>query len=198
MKDKLLLVGAGGLGRVTLEHALEKYQCLFVDDSYPVGMEICGAPVVGAIADLPALRKEYQLLVVTIGNNALREKLYAQADALDYEFPNILARTAYVSPFAQLGWGCILLNNAVVQNGVQVGNGSILNVGAEAHHDCTIDDFTLIYTNSVIRTGATVGKWAKIGSTVTVSNFAAVPEDAVVPDGSVVTPEEETKFETNQ
>lgn len=198
MKDKLLLVGAGGLGRVTLEHAMEKYQCHFVDDSYPVGMEICGAPVVGAIADLPALRKEYQLLVVTIGNNALREKLYAQADALDYEFPNILARTAYVSPFAQLGWGCILLNNAVVQNGVQVGNGSILNVGAEAHHDCTIDDFTLIYTNSVIRTGVTVGKRAKIGSTVTVSNFAAVPEDAVVPDGFVVTPEEETKFETNQ
>lgn len=192
MKYKLLLVGAGGLGRVTLEHAMEKYQCSFVDDSYPVGMEICGAPVVGALADLPALRKEYQLLVVTIGNNALREELYAQADALDYEFPNILARTAYVSPFAQLGWGCILLNNAVVQNGVQVGNGSILNVGAEAHHDCTIDDFTLIYTNSVIRTGATVGKRAKIGSTVTVSNFAAVPEDAVVPDGSVVTPEEET------
>ena len=181
MKDKLLLVGAGGLGRVTLEHAMEKYQCSFVDDSYPVGMEICGAPVVG-----------YQLLVVTIGNNALREELYAQADALDYEFPSILARTAYVSPFAQLGWGCILLNNAVVQNGVQVGNGVILNAGAEAHHDCTIDDFALIYTNSVIRTGATVGKRAKIGSTVTVSNFAAVPEDAVVPDGSVVTPEEGT------
>ena len=187
-----MLVGAGGLGRVTLEHAMEKYQCHFVDDSYPVGMEICGAPVVGAIADLPALRKEYQLLVVTIGNNALREELYAQADALDYEFPSILARTAYVSPFAQLGWGCILLNNAVVQNGAQIGNGSILNVGAEAHHDCTIDDFALIYTNSVIRTGATVGKRAKIGSTVTVSNFAAVPEDAVIPDGSVVTPEEGT------
>ena len=71
------------------------------------------------------------------------EELYAQANTLDYEFPSILARTAYVSPFAQLGWGCILLNNAVVQNGVQVGNGSILNVGAEAHHDCTIDDFRI-------------------------------------------------------
>lgn len=198
MKDKLLLVGAGGLGRVTLEHAMGKYQCLFVDDSYPVGMEICGAPVVGAIADLPALRKEYQLLVVTIGNNALWEELYAQADALDYEFPSILARTTYVSPFAQLGWGCILLNNAVVQNGAQVGNGVLLTVGVEAHHDCAIEDFALIYTNSVIRTGATVGKRAKIGSTVTVSNFAAVPEDAVIPDGSVVTPEEGTKFETNQ
>lgn len=192
MKDKLLLIGAGGLGRVTVEHAIEKYQCSFVDDAYPVGVEICGTPVVGAVADLPALRKEYQLLVVTIGNNPLREELYAQADALDYEFPNILARTAYVSPFAQLGWGCILLNNAVVQNGAQVGNGVLLTVGVEAHHDCFIDDFSLVYTNSVIRTGAKVGKRAKVGSTVTVSNFAAVPEDAVVPDGSVVTPEEGT------
>lgn len=186
MKDKLLLIGAGGFGRVTLEHAMEKYQCSFVDDAYPVGMEICGAPVVGAVADLPALRKEYQLLVVTIGNNPLREELYAQADALDYEFPNILARSAYVSPFARLGWGCILLNNAVVQNGAQIGNGVVLTTGVEAHHDCTIFDFALVYTNSVVRTGAKVGERAKIGSTVTVGNFVQVPEDAVIPDGAAI------------
>ena len=191
MMDKLLLVGAGGLGRVTLEHAMDEYDCFFVDDAYPLGREICGIPVVGSIADLSALRKEYQLLVVTIGNNRLREELYAQADALDYEFPNILAKTAYVSPFAKLGWGCILLNNAVVQNGAQVGNGVVLNVGVEAHHDCFIDDGALIYTNSVIRTGARVGKRAKIGSTVTVSNFAIVSEDAVIPDGAVVRAKEE-------
>ena len=191
MMDKLLLVGAGGLGRVTLEHAMDEYDCFFVDDAYPLGREICGVPVVGSIADLSALRKEYQLLVVTIGNNRLREELYAQADALDYEFPNILAKTAYVSPFAKLGWGCILLNNAVVQNGAQVGNGVVLNVGVEAHHDCFIDDGALIYTNSVIRTGARVGKRAKIGSTVTVSNFAIVSEDAVIPNGAVVRAKEE-------
>lgn len=191
MMDKLLLVGAGGLGRVTLEHAMDEYDCFFVDDAYPVGMKICGVPVVGSVADLSALRKEYQLLVVTIGDNRLREKLYAQADALDYEFPNILARTAYVSPFAKLGWGCLLLNNAVVQNGSQVGNGVVLNVGVEAHHDCFIDDGALVYTNSVIRTGARVGKRAKIGSTVTVSNFAIVSEDAVIPDGAVVRAKEE-------
>lgn len=186
MKDKLLLIGAGGLGRVTLEHAMDKYQCSFVDDAYPVGMEICGAPVVGAVADLPTLRKEYQLLVVTIGNNPLREELYAQADALDYEFPSILACSAYVSPFARLGWGCILLNNAVVQNGTQIGNGVVLTVGVEAHHDCTISDFALVYTNSVVRTGAKIGERAKIGSTATVGNFVQVPEDAVIPDGAAI------------
>lgn len=191
MRDKLLLVGAGGLGRVTVEHATRTFDCAFVDDGYPVGTEICGSPVVGAIQDLARLREKYTDLVVTIGDNHLREQIYRQAEELDFAFPNVVARTAYVSPFAQLGWGCILLNNAVVQNGAQVGNGVLLTVGVEAHHDCFIDDFSLVYTNSVIRTGAKVGKRAKVGSTVTVSNFAAVPEDAVIPDGSVVTPEEE-------
>ena len=192
MNDELLLVGAGGLGRVTVEHATRTFDCAFVDDGYPVGTEICGVPVVGAIQDLTQLRNEYSHLVVTIGDNRLRERIYWQAQALGFAFPNVVVISAYVSPFAQLGWGCILLNNAVVQNGAQIGNGVVLTTGVEAHHDCVINDFALIYTNSVIRTGATVGKRAKIGSTVTVSNFAAVPEDAVVPDGFVVTPEEET------
>lgn len=193
MKDKLLLVGAGGLGRMTLEHALEEYDCAFVDDAFPVGMEICGAKVVGCLTDLPALRKDYSLLVVTIGNNQLREELYTCADALDYEFPNILARSAYVSRYAKLGWGCILLQHAVVQNGAQVGNGVVMTAGAEAHHDCILEDFTLVYTNSVIRTGAVVKKRARIGSTATVGNFVVIPEDAVVPDGAAMTQKEEGK-----
>ena len=186
MRDKLLLVGAGGLGRVTLEHAMEKYQCSFVDDAYPVGMEICGAPVVGAIADLSRLREEYTSLVVTIGDNHLREEIYRQAEALGFAFPNVVARSAYVSPFARLGWGCILLNNAVVQNGAQIGNGVVLTAGVEAHHDCAIGDFALVYTNSVVRTGAKIGERAKIGSTSTVGNFVRVPEDAVIPDGASI------------
>ena len=128
MRDKLLLVGAGGLGRVTLEHATLAFDCSFVDDGYPAGTEICGVPVVGDIQDLAHLRKEYTHLVVTIGDNRLREKIYRQTRDLVFAFPNVVARSAYVSPFSQLGWGCILLNNAVVQNGAQIGNGVVLTV----------------------------------------------------------------------
>lgn len=186
MKDKLLLVGAGGLGRVTLEHAALDFDCAFVDDGYPIGTEICGVPVVGAIQNLAHLRKDFTHLVVTIGDNRLREWIYRQAEGLGFAFPNVVARSAYVSPFAQLGWGCILLNNAVVQNGAQIGNGVVINAGVEAHHDCTISDFALVYTNSVVRTGAKIGERAKIGSTATVGNFVQLPEDAVIPDGASI------------
>ena len=54
-KKKLLLVGAGGFGRMVAEQAMLQYDCAFVDDGQDVDTEICGIPVVGGIADLPEL-----------------------------------------------------------------------------------------------------------------------------------------------
>lgn len=55
--EKLLMVGAGGFGRMVAEQAMIEYDCAFVDDGQPVGTDICGIPVVGSLADLPELRK---------------------------------------------------------------------------------------------------------------------------------------------
>ena len=156
-KEKLLLVGAGGFGRMVAEQAMLQYDCAFVDDGQLVGVEICGISVVGGLADLPELRKEYSLLVVGIGNNQFRAQVYEKANALGYGFPNIVAPSAYISPYAKLGCGCVVLQNACVQNGASVGNGVLLNAGTEVHCDAAVGDYALIYTNSVIRTGATVG-----------------------------------------
>lgn len=37
MASKLLLVGAGGFGRVVLEHAIKQYKCALVDDGQELG-----------------------------------------------------------------------------------------------------------------------------------------------------------------
>ena len=188
-KEKLLLVGAGGFGRMVAELAMLQYDCAFVDDGQPVGAEICGIPVVGGLTDLPELRKEYDLLVVGIGNNGFRAQVYEKAAALGYIFPNIIAVSAYISPFAEIGKGCVILQNACVQNGATVGNGVLLNAGAEVHCDATVKDYALIYTNSVVRTGAKVGKFVRIGSNVTVCNNAVVSDGADIPDCTAVHPE---------
>ena len=185
-KKKLLLVGAGGFGRMVLELAMCQYDCAFIDDGQPVGVEICGIPVVGSLADLPELRKEYGLLVVGIGSNQFRAQVYEKAKALGYGFPNIIAPSAYISPYAKLGRGCVVLQNACVQNGASVGNGVLLNAGTEIHCDAVVGDYALIYTNSVIRTGATVGNIARIGSNCTVCNHATVPDGTDIPDCTAV------------
>lgn len=186
MKEKLLLVGSGGFGRVASEWAVKEYECSFVDDGYDMGTEICGIKVVGHIDDLQSLYGEYRKLLVTIGNNQLREKIYREAKELGYEFPNLICDSVYISPYAQIGTGCVFLNNVCIQNGSIVGNGVILNPGVEIHHDSIVEDNVLVYTNSVIRTMVRVGKRVKIGSTCTISNDKVIESDRIIADGITI------------
>lgn len=185
-KEKLLLVGAGGFGRVVSELARQTYDCAFVDDGAEIGTTICDIPVIGRTADLQTLWGAYQKLIVAIGNNAVRERIYEMAKRIGYGFPNLISPSAYVSPYAKLGCGCVILNNAVVQNGSTIGNGALINPGVEIHHDSLVGDCTLIYTNSVVRTGAKVGRCVRIGSNVTICNNAVVPDGADISDCTAV------------
>lgn len=181
--EKILLVGAGGFGRVVLEHASALYDCAFLDDGDATVVD--GTPVIGKTSELAKFCGEYNLLLVTIGNNKLRERLYMEAAAIGYSFPNIIHPTAYISPYAHIGSGCVILNNAVLQNNAKCGDGCILNPGVELHHDSTIGSYCLIYTNSVVRSLTSVGDRVWIGSNATVSTSAIVPYDTIIEDGGV-------------
>ena len=78
-KERLLLVGAGGFGRVVSELARQSFDCAFVDDGVEVGTIICDIPVIGQTADLHNLFAEYKNLVIVIGNNSVRERIYNMA-----------------------------------------------------------------------------------------------------------------------
>ena len=188
-KERLLLVGAGGFGRVVSELARQSFDCAFVDDGVEIGTIICDIPVIGHTENLQELFAKYKNLLIVIGNNAVRERIYGTAQKIGYNFPNLISPRTYISPYAKLGWGCVILNNAVVQNGSTVGNGVLLNPGVEIHHDSSVGDNDLIYTNSVVRTYAKVGKCVRIGSNVTICNNAVVPDGADVPDCTAVHPE---------
>jgi sugar O-acyltransferase (sialic acid O-acetyltransferase NeuD family) len=184
MIEKLLLVGAGGFGRVVLEHASALYNCAFLDDGD--ASIVNGVPVIGETSDIASFYPEYKLLLVTIGNNMLRERLYKEAAAIGFTFPNIIHPSAYISPHAHIGSGCVILNNAVVQNNAKCGDGCILNPGVELHHDSTIGSYCLIYTNSVVRSLTSVGDRVWVGSNVTVSTSATVSDDTLIEDGKVI------------
>lgn len=184
MKQKLLLVGAGGFGRVVLEHAQAHYDCAFLDDG--IAKTVDSIPVIGKTVNMASFYPEYKLLLVTIGNNELRKRLYKEAAAIGFSFPSIIHPTAYISPHAHIGTGCVILNNAVVQNNASCGDGCILNPGVELHHDSTIGSYCLVYTNSVVRSLTSVGDCVWIGSNVTISTSANVPSNSKVEDGVII------------
>lgn len=122
---------------------------------------------------------------MTIGNNALLERLYKEAASIGFTFPNLIHPSAYISPCAHLGNGCVILNNTVVQNNARCGDGCILNPGVDLHHNSAIGSYCLFYTNSVVRSLTTIGDRVWIGSTATVSTSAVVPDDTTIGDGEV-------------
>ena len=73
MRDKLLIVGAGGFGRVVAEHAVLEYDCAFIDDGPELGTLVNGIPVIGRTNELDKFISDYKLLIVAIGNNKFRE-----------------------------------------------------------------------------------------------------------------------------
>lgn len=182
-KMKLLILGAGGLGRTVLEHACLDYECFFIDDAFSPGTIICNVPVVGNIDSIKTLYPKYEAAIVAIGDNKLREQITKMLKELGYTIPNIICRSAYISPFATIGEGCIVLNNACIQNGSNIGDGVVINANVEIHHDSCVNDFALIYTNSTVRTNALVGARAKIGSNVTICNNVQINEDVIIEDG---------------
>ena len=179
--EKMLLVGAGGFGRVVLEYAQSVFDCAFVDDN--VSGIIDGVPVVGTIKDLEGLFGSYKKLIVTIGDNFVRERIYNLASDIGYSFPNIILPSVHISSHASVGCGCVFLNNVVIQNNAVCGSGVILNSGVELHHGSFVDDYALIYSNSVIRSSARVGKRAWIGSTLSVGNDVVIRDDERVENG---------------
>lgn len=185
-KNRLIIVGAGGFGRVVSELARLEYDCVFVDDGFETGVRVCDIPVVGKVPDLKELRTVCDKLIVAIGNNNLREQIYANAEKWEYIFPNLIHTSAYVSNYSQIGKGCVFLQNTVVQNGASVGNGVLLNPGVEIHHDSNVDDFSLIYTNSVIRTYAHIGKRVRVGSNVTIGNDVVIADDMDIQNGEML------------
>ena len=186
MKNKILIVGSGGFGRVVLEHASLNYDCYFVDDGYKIGELVCNTIVIGHLNDLIKLKEDFGNLIVAIGNNRVRERVYKQAKSLGFAFPNIVSKSVYISPFAKVGCGCVFLNNVVIQNGSVVGNGVLLNPGVEIHHDGVVGDNCLVYTNSVIRTKAKLCDRVQVGSNVTVSNDVIIEADSILEDGCTI------------
>ena len=186
--EKLILVGAGGFGRVLLEHVIKEYECAFLDDGHEIGTLVDGVPVIGKTGDMKKWFGEYKKLIVAVGNNKFRERMYEEAGKVGYEFPLFIHPSAYVSPHSQLGPGTIILNNAVVQNGSKSGIGLIMNPGTELHQDSEVGDCVLIYTNSVVRSLTHVGNRAWIGANATIGTGVTLPDDARVEDGEVVKP----------
>ena len=137
----LLILGAGGFGRMVAEtaQALGYEKVVFLDDA------VKDEAVIGMCCDYEIRHKEYPVAVAAFGNNKMR--LYWTDKLLEegYEVPAIVHPSAVVSPSAVLEPGCFVMQRAVVNTNTRIGRAVLVNSGAIVDH------------NSVVCAGAHVG-----------------------------------------
>ena len=130
MKKSLILVGGGGHCKSVLEAAESAgYSILGVlDMPEEVGKEILSTKVIGTDDDIPSYvdKAEFVITVGFIKNPATRIKLYNKIKEAGGKLATIVASTAYVSKYAEIGEGTVVLHQAFVNAGAKVGKNVII------------------------------------------------------------------------
>lgn len=198
MTDTLLVVGAGGHGKVVADAALEMGRWSrigFVDDRSEHLRQVAGIPVIGRLADLKSLHDEWLAAVVAIGDARQRLEVLKTLRGLEFELPVIVHPSAVVSRWATVSAGTVIFAKAAINAGTTIGDGCIVNTGATVDHDCQLGNGVhicpganlagnvIVGTRSWIGIGSAVRQGISIGSDVTLGAGSVVVQD--VPDGAM-------------
>lgn len=136
MNKNLLIVGAGVYAVVASEIATDM-GCFdkidFIDDKRTETPN--GIAVVGTTKDLDKLAIQYSNIIVAIGNPEVRLSILKRIrEETPYRIVSLISPQAYVSPSAQIQYGCIIEPMAVVHTGCVLAEGCIVSAGAVINH----------------------------------------------------------------
>lgn len=171
-KPRLLIVGAGGHGRSVAEAVLMADQFRLVgfadDGAFARGEAVWDLPVLGPATEFENYASHATHAVLAIGNNVLRQKLFAQLQAAGFALASVIHPKAMVSPRAQLCAGVAVMAGAIVGTEATLGQGAIVNCGAVVDHHAHVHEFGHLGVNACMAGGSVLGAlaWMQAGSAI--------------------------------
>jgi len=197
--NQLLILGAGGHGKVMADAAEASgawQQIAFLDDRHAVLDGTFRWPVLAGIQEAQRFASEYVDAIVAVGDTEMRLAWLEMLAAQGFCLPSLIHPAAWVSPWASLQDGCVVMANATVQIDAELGRGCIVNTAASIDHDCILGDGVHVCPGvslggdvhvgggSWLGIGCSVIQGVRIGEHVTVAAGAAVIND--IADGLTV------------
>lgn len=191
MKRPLILIGGGGHCKSVIEVAESAgYEIKgILDMPDEVGKEVLpGHKVIGTDDEIPQYVEECDF-IITVGfikNPALRIKLYNKVKAAGGRLATIIASTAHVSKYAELGEGTVIMHQAFVNAGAKIGDNCIINTFVNIEHDAEVGNQCHISTGTMVNGECKIGENCFIGSQSVCANCIDIASDIIVGAGSVV------------
>jgi len=186
--SKLVIIGAGGHGRVVADCAqvIGDYDdIVFLDDCFNERKINEHWRIIGHVSIWSKLTDSD--FIVAFGNNTLRKRMINELQQANANLVSIIHPSAVVSKYANIDVGTVVFANAVINVNSQIGKGCIINTAATIDHDCQIGECVHISPSANIAGGVTIGvlSWLGIGSTVI--ECLTLAENTQIGAGAVVT-----------
>lgn len=191
MKRPLILIGGGGHCKSVIEVAESAgYEIKgILDMPDEVGKEVLpGHKVIGTDDEIPQYVEKCDF-IITVGfikNPTLRIKLYNKVKAAGGRLATIIASTAHVSKYAELGEGTVIMHHAFVNAGAKIGDNCIINTFVNIEHDAEVGNQCHISTGTMVNGECKIGENCFIGSQSVCANCIEIASDIIVGAGSVV------------
>ena len=187
MKKKLLIIGAGGHGRVVADIAMrmERWKEIsFLDDDENV-KPLLGCYLIGKSNEWDDYINDYDIFVA-IGNNNTRGKIQKQLEEAGASIPILIHPSAIIGKCVEIGKGSVIMAGTIINCCTIIGKGCIINTGSTIDHDNKIADYVHlspgVHTAGMVQVGNET--WLGIGSTV--SNNINITGRCTVGAGSVI------------
>jgi sugar O-acyltransferase (sialic acid O-acetyltransferase NeuD family) len=183
---KLLIIGAGGHGKVAYDIAQlsgEWESIDFLEDQYPSQIE--DVTVIDKVSQFRKYIDRYAFFVA-IGNNKARKSIQNEIMKSEGKITTLIHPSVIVSNNVSIGIGVLIAAGAVINPNSKIHDGVIINTSSSIDHDTTIKEYAHISPG--VHMGGSVfissGVWIGVGSTVI--NNVTITRNTIIGAGSVV------------
>lgn len=193
MKERIVILGAGGHARVVAECIdRSKYEIVgFLDkDDEHIGEYLDGIEIIGNDRN-PKYWLEKGITgcvngIGHVGNSTVRNKVYNKFKDVGFHMITMIHKRSIVSPNATLEDGVVVMPGVVINTGAYIKENVIINSNAVVEHDAFIGEGSHIAPGCTISGGVKIGKNVLIGVGSSVIQSKVVGDNTVIGAGTVV------------
>ena len=188
-KKTLIIIGAGGHGKVAADCASETKQfetIQFLDGKFPELQQVESWKVVGHQDNFASFDSENAWFFVAIGNNAIRHQKQQMLLKGGQKIATLIHPNACIAKDVNIGNGSLILAGVVVNIAADIGAGCIINTGATVDHDCQLGQFSHVAPGVNLAGAVTLGCEVFIGIGSAVIPCLSIGDKSIVGAGSVV------------
>jgi UDP-perosamine 4-acetyltransferase len=187
------LIGGGGHGSVVLDSWRVQGKMLngIIDPGLTQGVpHRSGLPVLGGDAVLDALDRNTVRLLNGVGERPgvhLRREVHQRLGGQGFQWVSVLHPSAVIARDARLGYACQVMAGSVLQTGVELGEGSVVNTRSSVDHNCLVGEHVFISPGVTLCGGVCIEDGAFIGVGAVILPGVRIGAHAIVGAGAVVT-----------